>query len=503
MAATPSLAPSLPNDAAATVIGAMRRESQLRTFLLITIVYVFASLMIGSSFPFELSDLILPIGPPFSNIFHASLFLAAAFGAVLAFQTEVTRRIVWPVGKGPSLGSTVPKMIEELALQARVEVEAQLFGGMKGGEVESVIIGSRQIIRIPASRLREARTSPQAFRFVVAHELTHLAAGDPRRDRWIRCAYGIWALAMLAVIGNVFWAVGKGVLLTSPIEFNTVLHGLRQSMFVVFVNTASIGVLAILLLLEQRSAMRLREFHADAGATVLVGKNPDALQQLKPNETSILKRWLEQLVSDHPEPQYRQRALLRLSTAFQADRILFVLQGFFAATIIELLMQMLFVNASSNVSTILERRHYLFESLGRFPVSIYGTMIVATSLTILAQLLVLGRLRILAREVGGARRIFPIVLLVPLLVGAGACLALLSSQTFLWELSQKSWRLVLWLGSDPDRASVYAASILGTALVALIILIDDGRWSMSHLGTVLLSAVPVICAFSTGLWFYH
>jgi Peptidase family M48 len=498
-----SQTPNLMNGAATTTIEAMRRESQSRTILLITILFVFASLMIGTSFPFELSDLILPIGPPLTHVFHASLFLASAFGVLMAFRTEVARRTVWPVGRGPSLGTTVPNMITELAGRMRVEVEAQLFGGMKGGEVEAVIIGSRKIIRIPASRLREAKTNPRAFQFVIAHELTHLASGDPRWDRWIGCAYAIWAVAMLASIGSVFWAVGKGILLTRPIGFDAVLWSLRSSMFVVLVNMASMGILAILLFLERRSAMRLREFHADAGATELVGERPDVIQQLKRNETNKLKRWLERLVADHPEQQYRQLAFAQLTRAFQADRILFVLQGFFAAMIIEILMQLLFVNASPNISTIAERRHYLFESLGRFPASIFATMIVAVTLTILAQFLMLGRLRILIREAGGARRMMPIVLLVPILVGAGACLALWSSQTFLWELSQKGWRLVGWLDSDPDRASVYAASFLGTALVTAIILMDDGQWSMTRAGTALLSVVPVFCAFSAGLWFYH
>ena len=89
-----------------------------------------------------------------------------------------------------------------------------------------------------------------------------------------------------------------------------------------------------------------------------------------------------------------------------------------------------------------------------------------------------------------------------LALGAGSCLALCSSQTFLWELSQKGWRMAAWLDSDPDRASVYAASILGTALVTAIILMDDGQWSMTR-GAALLSVVPVLCAFSAGLWFYH
>jgi len=394
-------------------------------------------------------------------------------------------------------------MVAELAGRMGIEVEAQLFGGMTGGEVEAVMIGSRKIVRIPASRLREAKTNPQAFRFVMAHEMTHLASGDPRLDRWIGCAYVVWAVAMLASIGSVFWAVGEGAFLTGPLGLDAVLWSLRSSMFPVLVNMASMTVLAILLFLERRSAMRLREFHADAGATELVGERSDALQHLKPNESNGLRRWLERLVADHPEQQYRQMALAQLTRAFQADRILFLLQGFFATSIMEILMQLLFVNASPNVSTIAERRDYLFESFGRFPVSIISTMIVAIFLTVLAQFLVLGRLRILVRDVGGARRIMPIVLLVPILVGAGACLALLGSQTFLWEMSQKGWRLVAWVDSDPDRASVYGASLLGTALVTAVILMDDGQWSMTRVGTVLLSGVPVFCALCAGLWFYH
>ncbi len=498
-----SRAASAMNGAATAAVGAMRRELQSRTVLLITILFVFASLTVASSFAFELTDLILPIGPPLTNVFHASVLLATAFVALVTIRAEAARRTVGPSGKGPSLGATVSDVVAELAGRIGIDVEARLFGGRTEGEIEAVMIGSRRIVRIPASRLRESKTNPQAFRFLIAHEMTHLASGDPRLDRWIGCAYVVWAVAMLASIGRVFWSVGDGVFLTGPLGLDAVLRSLRWDIFPVLVNVASMGVLAVLLFLERRSAMRLREFHADAGATELVGGRFDAIRHLKPNEANGLRGWLEGLIADHPGPRDRQIALAQFARAFQADRILFVLQGFFAAAIIEILMQLLFVNASPDVSTIAERRRYLFESLGRFPVSIVSTMIVAISLTVLAQFLVLARLRILIEEAGGARRIAPIVLLVPILVGLGACLALLSSQTFLWEMSQKGWRLDAWVQADPDRASVYAASFLGIAMVTATILLDGGRWSMTRVGAAVLSGVPVLCAFSAGLWFYH
>jgi hypothetical protein len=95
------------------------------------------------------------------------------------------------------------------------------------------------------------------------------------------------------------------------------------------------------------------------------------------------------------------------------------------------------------------------------------------------------------------------MLQAPFLVGAGACLALMCSQTFLWELSQHSWRFGAWVGSDPDRLLIYAASFFGTIVATIAVLVDNGRWSLTYVGILVLSSVPVVCSLCVGMWFYR
>jgi Zn-dependent protease with chaperone function len=490
-----------PTLAAAATISAMRQESLFRTGLLILILCIIPSL-IASAFPGELSDLILPLGPPLTHVINAVVLFAAVFGVMLAAKIELDRRSLWPRGGGPNIGPTVPGMVEQLAQKLGMDVEVEPFGGPTDGEIESVMVGRRKVIRIATTQLREAKRNPDGFRYILAHELTHLAAGDPRTDQRITCAYSIGALFMLAAFAGVMWNVG-GVIVTSiAFGVKALIVGIRTVWLPIFANVASMATLAILLLLETRSAVRLREFHADAVAAALVGPNPHVLNRPDQVKGGRLKRFLGSLLSDHPNWNLRRLALTERSAAFRADQILFVLQGFFAATITELLLQMLLVNASPGVSTLVERQQYFRESLSQFPWTVPGVIVAAALIVAVSQSLVFSRLRVTVLEMGGARKISSNILRMPVLVGVGACLALLSSQTFLWEFSQRSWQFGAWVATDPDRNSVYAASLLGTILSLMLILADDGRWSLTRPGTIILSFIPIACSLAAGLWFY-
>jgi hypothetical protein len=95
------------------------------------------------------------------------------------------------------------------------------------------------------------------------------------------------------------------------------------------------------------------------------------------------------------------------------------------------------------------------------------------------------------------------LVLVPALVGCGACVALACSQTFLWEMSERSWNVVAWFATDPDRALIYAASVFGTVVAIIGVFADDGRWSLTGAGTFVLSTVPVLFNVLMAVWFYR
>ncbi|MFG1384339.1 M48 family metalloprotease [Xanthobacter versatilis] len=489
-----------PSTAAITSV--MRRESRLRTLLLLLVMSVTPSLLVGTSFPFVLTDLWLPLGPPFSHITHAGLLFAGTFAVLLVVSGAVVRWRVSRPGLGVGMGPTVPGILEDLARRVGIEVEVQAFGGPKALGIESVAIGRRRIVRIAIPRLREAKTQPEAFRFTLAHELAHLAGGDPRTDRWIACAY-LTALAFfLMTFGNVLWVAGTNAAAMWRHGADAVVWSLKAAMFPLAADALSMGTLAILLSFERRSAMRLREFHADVVASALVGPGTAAIDTLKAEEGGALMRWLRRLWSDHPEKKFRRRALTERRAVFDADRILFVLQGYFAATTIELVLQLFFANGYPNVSSPLARQQYLLQTFERLPQTTMGILVVATLLVFVSGLLVFGRLKVFVEIIGAGQVSVWFFTQIPVLIGLGACLALASSQAVLWELYGKGWSFVALVLADLDRLSLYAAYLLGVVAATMAVIGDKGRWSLTRAGAAVLAALPIGFVFSAGLWFY-
>jgi len=488
--------------AASDIISAMRLESRLRTGLLTLIIAIIPSSWLASAFPEQLSDLVLPLGPPLTHVINSLLIFAALCSALLITRIELDRRGVWPPGKAPSLGTTIPQMVDQLTKSLSIKAEVQPYGGPAEGEIESVILGRRNIVRVATSRLRESKSNPEAFRYILAHELVHLAAGDPATDRRIICAYSTGALFMLLGFCSVLWRVGSVISTSAAFGSDAIFAGLKVIWLPLLTNTASMGALAALLYLETRSAMRLREFHADAAAAILTAPQPTVFSARDTARAGWVSRIADSLLSNHPEGGMRRLALSDRSAAFRADRSYFLLQGFFAATITEILLQMLFVDASPGVSTLAERRAYLYESLNTFPHAILLVIGLTALLGTVSQILVFRRLRATIVADGGAHKLSGLVLRVPVFIATGAAIALACSQTLLWELSEHAWRPISWLQSDPDRAAVYGASLLGTIIAIIAILADNGRLSLTRTGTVLLSVLPVLCSLAVGYGFY-
>jgi hypothetical protein len=108
---------------------------------------------------------------------------------------------------------------------------------------------------------------------------------------------------------------------------------------------------------------------------------------------------------------------------------------------------------------------YLRAQLARYPEIICGIIGVATAVCAVANFLVIQRLRMLQAP---TRASFATFIQTGLLYALGSALALLSSQTFLWEISEASWNVGAWVAQDPERPSTYLSGILGFALAALL-----------------------------------
>lgn len=483
-------------------IAAMREEALLRTLLVIVIAAVIPSMMVGSVFPAELSDVMLSIGPPISHLVHASIAFVAVLITAVLVSISITRMFVGPARPVQSLGPTISRMVEELGRLTGVTPEVQVTGGVRGGEIEAVMIGRRRIIRIAANRLPDAKINPDGFRFTMVHELTHLATGDPRTDRWIGCTYMVACIFMLTAFGGILWYTANAIAAAVPYGAGAVWMSVNSVALAILANTVSIGGLAILLFLEHRSAMRLREFHADAVATMIVGPVSEALGGLPSCRGGGLKHWIASVLSTHPNKEFRQPALAQRSVVFGADRVALVLQGFFAGTMVEMTLQLLFVNATAGVSSLAMRQGHMLDLITRHPHVVVANIAGAALLSAASQFLVFRRLGAFARETGGTRQVWKMTATVPLLVTVGNCLALLSSQTFLWELSQSGWRLDRWIALDPDRALIYGAGIAGVLVATGLALLDNGDISLSWSGALAIALIPIMFQLGIGVFFY-
>lgn len=476
----------------------MRQESLLRTLLVLLLASIIPSMLLASSYADHLADLVIAFGPPFTHIFHAMALFIVAISGVIGLSSLLTWRAVGRFSKNVPVGPTVGAMVDEFAARFAVRPEIRIAGGVRAADMTSLVSAGRPTVLMPASRLIEAKTDPAVFRFRLAHEFTHLAANDYRSDVWINSAYLVGAIFMVSAFGRVLWNVFEGLIVGGRFGADGVWFALRGAALPLTTNVVALGSLAVLLFFEHRAAMRLREFHADAVATSVSGANTGAFAGMVTAQLSGPLRWLYGLVNDHPDAGTRTTALTERQAAFRADLITLVIQGFFAATVVEMALQLLLVGSSVDISSLAERQAYLRAQLARYPEIIWGIIGVATAVCAVANFLVIQRLRMLQAPTKAS---FATFIQTGLLYALGSALALLSSQTFLWEISDARWNVGAWVAQDPERPSIYLSGILGFALAALLARMP---WTMgaSPLLTALgVCLLPSLLQVSMAVWF--
>lgn len=477
-------------------IRAMRAEAIGRAALLCLVASIIPSLILASTWPDHLHDLIVPLGAPVSHILHAVMVYAALLGALLAAAALRDRRVA---ATGRRVSKPVAAVAEELGQSTGVTTDVRGYGGLLENGIEAASAGFRRIIWIGTLRERQCVVDPSRFRFAFAHELAHIASGDPVTERIVGTAYLTGALFIVAGIGRVILAVVGDPLSLMHRGFEAVVFAFRAALPALLPNLLAFGVLSALLFAESRSARRLREFHADAFAREVTGNDQAiAVSQREPTETtSILARYR----ATHPLTEDRAKALKALGVAWNADQNLFVLQAYFAATVLEVTFQLLFVNLSAGATTSAERATHFAGQLGRYPVTVLLVLAVAAALIMLAQHIVLGRFAMIAEDQQKSG-LNPLVFARTAgLVGLGAFLALASSQSTYWNLTLANWNALRWVEVMSDELILHTLLFLASS-ASLTLTLGLGQAARIRRFRAVLAALPVVNLFAAGTWLY-
>jgi hypothetical protein len=269
--------------------------------------------------------------------------------------------------------------------------------------------------------------------------------------------------------------------------------------FGLIANLVLFGSIFLVLTLERHSAARLREFYADAAATIAVGPVARVFSAATSDET-FLRRFWSHFLGLHPRPATRAAAMADHSTVYRADMMLFVLQGFFSAFILELVLQLQFTSASATLATFDDRRASLWRFLTINPAITSGTIIFGALLVMTVHVLVLTRLAATVRVAVEQQQRLRLIAAVPLFTAAGVLILLMTSQSILWDLQQTGWDLPGYIIVGWDRLTLHGVALLALCTVIMAIFALKRRSQGSILA---LSALPALITLLVGYLLYR
>lgn len=493
------MTPEESNAPGASIVEALRAESRYRTWFATILAATIAVVYLGSSFPFYLDQ--LPALQPVGHFVFALILFAVSFGVVGAiYYATMESRRRW--SDLTSLRTpSVRRMLRELNRTFGMRVVAVTFGGGQDGRILAMRIKDHNAVGIGRGALSFIRQEPNGFRYRLAHEYAHLAVGDPRRDDWLSVVYATTTLFLLIAYGsalsNTFSVlVGIGAVGGWP-EVKKALFGWMQ--FGLIANLVLFGSILLVLMLERRSATRLREFYADAVATMAVGPVEQVFSSAVSGRRGLRRLW-SRFLERHPEPPDRAAALADRGTVYRADMMLFVLQGFFSAFILEMVLQLMFTSASTGLATFDDRRASLWRYFAISDGITSATITFGALLALTAHVLVLTRLAATVRVAVDRQQRFRLVTRVPLFTAAGTFVLLATSQGILWDLKQTGWNLPRYIVVDWDRLTMH-----GVALTALCVVTTSVFLLKPSRGFVflVLGSLPVLITLLLGYLLYR
>jgi hypothetical protein len=361
-------------------------------------------------------------------------------------------------------------------------------------------IKGHEVVGIGRGALPLIKREPTGFRYRIAHEYAHLAAGDPNREQWLSVVYATTILFLLisygSALSNTFSVLASIGSVGGWAEVKKALLGWMR--FGLIANVVLFGSILLMLMLERRSAARLREFYADAAAAMAVGTVKHVFSMTTPVR-SHFRRYLSRLLDLHPEPADRAAAMVDHITVYRADMMLFVLQGFFSAFILELVLQLLFTSASATLASFDDRRASVWRYLSINSVATCGTIAFGALLAMTAHVLVLTRLAATVRVAVERRVRFSLIASVPFLTAAGAFLLLATSQGNLWDLQQTGWSLPRYVIVAWDRLAVHGAALLTLCgVIVSLFFLKPRRFAVF----LALGSLPVLVTLLVGYLLY-
>jgi Peptidase family M48 len=336
-------------------IQALRSEGRLRAWYVTILAGTIAVLYLSNSFPAQFD--LFPWAKQASNVVTGTILFLICLVVIAGLERIWTayRRSVaeFSVLRSP----TVRRLLRELNGAVGIQASAVAMGSNDAGNISSLRLRRHLVVAIGRGALPRIVRDPQVFRYRIAHEYAHLAAGDPDKDRWVAVVYGTALIFLGASYGSALynqvdtvaslWRVG-GWSAAAEALTGRMLFGIEA-------NLTLFGSILLVLSLELRSATRLNEFYADAAATSLVGPIVEAFGSAAPSPRSIRNAW-SIFFGRHPAAIARSKALGDRMIVYRGDMILFALQGFFSAFIVEIVLQLMFATASAGLATFDDRR---------------------------------------------------------------------------------------------------------------------------------------------------
>lgn len=482
-------------------VATIRREGRLRVAYLTLVAGTLSALYLGTSFPWFLAGL-LALGTPVDHIISAGLLYALISSAVWIMLEAILRWRIPRANLDPIHIPRIRRQVYRLGRKLGIKVVTLTSGGFGDKKLSALTLGQHMAVRIGRGALKTATRDADGFKFQIAHELVHLASNDPRRDQTVLAVYISTFLAVCASFGLSLIASAQDLMQAAKLGgFSWFMSSWNSTVcFAISANTVAFGGIMLVLWLENQSAKRIREFHADALAALTLGFTAKIFNDHKALSSFVFHR----LLKSHPEDAIRQSSIEDIATVFRADKILFFIQGYFGTLILELLLQALFSTATTNLASVVERRSNLDRFLdANFFVTVaticlFSVLVAAAHTLIVARLAItISTLRHLSR---GDR--MQMLVSIPLLVGAGAALCLGTSISILYDLKQLKWDLITYFLAASDRLFVHGTSLFVLYAVLAITISRAKQILVSPRLLVILGIAPIVFTLGFGAAIY-
>ncbi len=484
---------------AAGFLEAMRAETRHRTWFATIFGTTISVTYVGSTFTWYLPDIpvLNPVGAFVATLPIFLVVVTACRAALWALRLRRHRA----AGVSPLLNASYRRLMRELDRTFRLGAVPVSFGNGREGRIVAMRIAGHDAVAIGRGALTAIRRDPGVTRYRVAHEFAHLAGGDPDRDDNRTAVHAAAALSLLVTFGwtmsNMFDLSGlrrSGALWPDLLRF---LVG--SSAFALTANTLLFGGVGIALLLEQRSASRLREFYADAVASTVAAPPPTAFAPAVATGRPP-QHFAFALLDPHPTAKARAAALTRQIVAYRADMMLFLLQGFFSAFVVEWLMQLMFGSSNDGVLSAHDHRASIWHLVGIGPLPTYGLLIFGAGLAASTHILVLMRLGSMLRVSGDHRARASLMAWLPFSTLLGTALVLATSVSVLWDLDQSHWDLLRYVGAAWDRLALHGVTLV---VLCLTTLTTVGLTPKRNSVLVAMGSLPMLATLAAAYGLYR